>query len=381
MAANGERPLICIGEALVDLICPDPVDDPADARSYRAHFGGALANVAVAASRAGAPAALAGACGVDPWGRFLRERLEREGVLLDFHEGVEGLDTPFAFATLDSRREPHFRIHGDGIDAGIARRVLFLTATEETLMTRYKETRRRHPLAPESGNIVEGIRKEARFLGPVRERADAVVDTTGLSATALRRKIAAEMLSAAVPGKLAVTVTSFGFKHGPARDADLLFDVRFLPNPHYEPDLRPLTGFDQPVVGHIGRDGRLDEFYARLEPLIDYLLPNYVAEGKAHLVVAFGCTLGSETPSVWILKPPALSSPLAKLAAALFAVTLVTSALSLSRKVAREPAALPTFCRFKVALAVRYRSAAGFAGKVALMSYFNTRQTTERVSV
>ena len=118
---DGERPLICIGEALVDLICPDPVDDPAAALSYRAHFGGALANVAVAARRAGAPAALAGACGTDPWGRFLRERLALEGVLLDFHEQVEGLDTPFAFATLDSRREPHFRIHGDGIDEGIAR--------------------------------------------------------------------------------------------------------------------------------------------------------------------------------------------------------------------------------------------------------------------
>ena len=85
---------------------------------------------------------------------------------------------------------------------------------------------------------------------------------------------------------------AFGFKHGPARDADLLFDVRFLPNPHYEPELRPLTGFDSRVVAHVGRDGRLEEFYAHLLPLLEFLLPQYVAEGKAHLSVAIGCTGG-----------------------------------------------------------------------------------------
>jgi len=126
----------------------------------------------------------------------------------------------------------------------------------------------------------------------VKERADVVIDTTGLSANGLRRKVASELLAPDAPGKLAVTFTSFGFKHGPARDADLLFDVRFLPNPHYEADLRPLTGFDQRVVDHVARDGRLDEFYARLMPLLDYLIPQYVAEGKSHLVVAIGCTGG-----------------------------------------------------------------------------------------
>ena len=85
---------------------------------------------------------------------------------------------------------------------------------------------------------------------------------------------------------------SFGFKHGPARDADLLFDVRFLPNPHYEGDLRPLTGLDQRVVDYVGRDGRLDEFYGRLLPLLEFLLPQYVDEGKAHLSIAIGCTGG-----------------------------------------------------------------------------------------
>ncbi len=176
-------------------------------------------------------------------------------------------------------------------DAGVAHRVLFLGADEETLLTRYKETRRRHPLA-HKGSVLDGIRREAELLGPVRERADALIDTTGLSAAMLRRKVAAEMLDRSAPGRLAVTFTSFGFKHGPARDADLLFDVRFLANPHYEADLRPLTGFDRRIVDYVGRDGRLEELYARVLPLLEYLLPQYVAEGKAHLTIAVGCTGG-----------------------------------------------------------------------------------------
>ena len=173
----------------------------------------------------------------------------------------------------------------------VAHRVLFLTADEGTLVTRFKETRRRHPLA-DGGQVAEGIARESKLLGPVLERADVVIDTTGMSAAGLRRKVAAEMLEPEAPGQLAVTFTSFGFKHGPARDADLLFDVRFLLNPHYEDELRPLTGFDAPIVEYIGRDGRLGQFYDRLLPLLDFLVPQYVAEGKSHLVVAIGCTGG-----------------------------------------------------------------------------------------
>ena len=165
------------------------------------------------------------------------------------------------------------------------------TADQETLLNRYKETRRRHPLAP-AGSILDGIRLEQQMLGPIRDRADAVIDTTGLSASMLRRKVADELLEPEAPGKLAVTFVSFGHKHGPARDADLALDVRFLPNPHYEPDLRPLTGFDRRIIEYVGRDGRLKEFYDRVLPLLEYLLPQYVHEGKAHLVVAIGCTGG-----------------------------------------------------------------------------------------
>jgi UPF0042 nucleotide-binding protein len=108
----------------------------------------------------------------------------------------------------------------------------------------------------------------------------------------LRRKLADAMLPTRTPGRLAVTIQSFGFKHGPARDADLLFDVRFLPNPHYEPSLRQLTGHDAEVAAFIDRDGALAAFYERLMPMLDYLLPQYVAEGKSHLSIAVGCTGG-----------------------------------------------------------------------------------------
>jgi len=175
--------------------------------------------------------------------------------------------------------------------AGVTHRVLFLDADEQTLLTRYKETRRRHPLAPE-GSVTDGIAREREALLPLRGRADVVINTSGLTAAMLRRKLGDELMPWRTAGRLAVTFQSFGFKHGPARDPDLLFDVRFLPNPHYEPDLRPLTGDDPRIVAFINRDGELDAFYEKLHPLLDYLLPHYLAEGKAHLVVAIGCTGG-----------------------------------------------------------------------------------------
>jgi UPF0042 nucleotide-binding protein len=174
---------------------------------------------------------------------------------------------------------------------GIKHRILFLQASEQTLLNRYQETRRRHPLAP-TGSVADGIARERELLEQLHDRADTVIDTTGLTAAMLRRKLAEEMLPSQTPGRLAVTFQSFGFKYGPARDPDLLFDVRFLPNPHYESDLRPLTGKDSRVVDFINRDGALDGFYDHLHPLLDYLLPQYLSEGKAHLVVAIGCTGG-----------------------------------------------------------------------------------------
>jgi RNase adapter protein RapZ len=207
----------------------------------------------------------------------------------------EGSKVELAAVVCDSRGGEYLAALASVIDqlaaAGVVHRVVFLTADEEDLVNRYKETRRRHPLAPH-GSVIDGIRAEEELLAPVKQRADIVIDTSGLSAAALRRKVADELLSPASPGRLAVTFTSFGHKHGPPRDADLAFDVRFLPNPHYEPDLRPLTGFDKPIVEYVGRDGRLEEFYGYVIPLLEFLLPQFVTEGKAHLMVAIGCTGG-----------------------------------------------------------------------------------------
>lgn len=174
---------------------------------------------------------------------------------------------------------------------GINHRVVFLEATDQTLMTRYQETRRRHPMAPD-GSVAEGVTAERTLLEQLRNRSDLVIDTTAMSAATLRAKVADALLPTKPAHKLALTFMSFGYKHGPPREEDLAFDVRFLPNPHYEPSLRELTGTDRRVVDYIAGDGRLKELYDHLYGLLDFLLPQYVREGKAHLVVAIGCTGG-----------------------------------------------------------------------------------------
>jgi UPF0042 nucleotide-binding protein len=175
---------------------------------------------------------------------------------------------------------------------GIEPRVLFLEAEEDTLLHRYKETRRRHPLA-RSGRITDGIRAERSLLAPLRERADLVIDTTSLTGGALRREITTAMIGeGSEDGRLSLTLETFGFKNGPPRDADLTLDVRFLPNPHYVDELRPLTGHDPDVVEYVESGTQAGEFYGRLMPLLDFLLPAYVAEGKQHLTIAIGCTGG-----------------------------------------------------------------------------------------
>src|SRR5436190_4563568 len=174
---------------------------------------------------------------------------------------------------------------------GLKPKLLFLEADEEALLDRYKETRRRHPLAPE-GRIVDGIRAERELLAPLRERADVVMDTSALTGGMLRRRIAEDMLGHHETGKMALTLLTFGFKNGPPHDADLTLDVRFLPNPHYVDELRPLTGLDLEVREYVEDGTQAGEFYGRLLPLLEFLLPAYVAEGKQHLTVAIGCTGG-----------------------------------------------------------------------------------------
>ena len=177
-------------------------------------------------------------------------------------------------------------------DLGLDLTLVFLEADEQTLLDRFKETRRRHPMAPD-GRVADGIRAERAVLGPLRERANIVVDTTDLSGAMLRRRIGTELLASTDPKRrLAVTLHTFGFKNGPPRDADLMLDVRFLPNPHYREDLRPLTGLDRRVVEHVEAGELASEFYKRVLPLLEFLLPAYIAEGKSHLTIAIGCTGG-----------------------------------------------------------------------------------------
>jgi UPF0042 nucleotide-binding protein len=180
----------------------------------------------------------------------------------------------------------------EGLDKNdVPYRLLYLEADEHTLINRFKETRRRHPLA-NGGSVEAAIAHERTLLAPLKERADVSIDTTDLSAVRLRRVVADKMLPHGRPGKLAVTFMTFGFKHGTPRDADLTFDVRFLPNPHYEAELREQTGLDADVIHYVENSDGIGEFYARLAPLLDYLLPAYEQEGKSHLTVGIGCTGG-----------------------------------------------------------------------------------------
>ncbi|HEX8052436.1 MAG TPA: RNase adapter RapZ [Thermoleophilaceae bacterium] len=174
---------------------------------------------------------------------------------------------------------------------GLRHRVLFLDASPDVLLHRFKETRRRHPLA-NGGQVTAAIQQERGLLEPLRGRADVAIDTTDLSASRLRKIVVEKMLPQGTRGKLAVTILTFGFKHGAPGEADLMFDVRFLPNPHYEEELRDLTGRDRPVIDYVESSEGIDEFYAKVMPLLDYLLPAYAREGKAHLTIGIGCTGG-----------------------------------------------------------------------------------------
>ena len=207
----------------------------------------------------------------------------------------EGSKVERAAVVCDVRGGAYFegivRVLGQLEERGLRHRVLFLDASEDVLLHRFKETRRRHPLA-NGGQVTTAIQQEKQLLEPLREFADVVIDTTDLSASRLRKIVVEKMLPQATRGKLAVTLLTFGFKHGAPGEADLLFDVRFLPNPHYEAALRDLTGRDQPVIDYVAGSEGIDEFYGNLLPLLDYLLPAYAREGKAHLTIGIGCTGG-----------------------------------------------------------------------------------------
>lgn len=169
-------------------------------------------------------------------------------------------------------------------------RMLFLDASDNELVSRYKETRRAHPLAMD-GLVTEGIRKERAILNDLKTRASIVIDTTSLTPRQLREKINQEFRASHETG-FRIEILSFGFKYGLPIDADIVMDVRFLPNPHYIPELRPLTGKDEPVYEYVMSFPETEEFYQQFSTLLQTIMPGYVKEGKSSLTVAIGCTGG-----------------------------------------------------------------------------------------
>ncbi|MDD6400988.1 MAG: RNase adapter RapZ [Lachnospiraceae bacterium] len=169
--------------------------------------------------------------------------------------------------------------------------ILFLDASEESLVKRYKETRRKHPLS-NGKRINDGIRAEREKIDFLRLKADYIIDTSTLLTRELKREIEKIFVDGVNYNNMIVTIMSFGYKYGIPRDSDLVFDVRFLPNPYYNLELRPMTGNDKPVSDMVSSCDEYKEFMNKLSSIIEFLLPNYKKEGKNQLVVSIGCTGG-----------------------------------------------------------------------------------------
>jgi UPF0042 nucleotide-binding protein len=176
-------------------------------------------------------------------------------------------------------------------EMGFGYEILFLEAAEDVLIRRYKETRRRHPLA-ERGSMVASIREERFLLEDIRGKADVIIDTTGLTVANLKEKINQLYAERQWEKNILITVSSFGYKYGLPLDADLVFDVRFLPNPYYVDSLRHLTGNNEAVHEYIWKWAVTHRFFQKLKDMIEFLLPHFIKEGKPQLVIAIGCTGG-----------------------------------------------------------------------------------------
>ena len=216
---------------------------------------------------------------VDKFVQFVSEgtSIEKAALGLDIRSGEE-------LGNLDEILENWRRSNVDV-------QVLFLDANDAVLIKRYKETRRTHPLAG-AGRLENGIEKEREKLAFLKREADYIIDTSMLLTRELRKELEKIFLQDARYKNMYVTVLSFGFKYGIPEDADLVFDVRFLPNPYYDEHLRPLTGQVQAVRDYVMQGGTADAFLKKLYDMIDFLLPNYINEGKNQLVIAVGCTGG-----------------------------------------------------------------------------------------
>ena len=179
--------------------------------------------------------------------------------------------------------------------------IVFVEADTDVLIKRYKETRRKHPLSKDGSSLTAAVERERQLLEPIRNRANAVIDTSALSTAKLRGELLNLVAGDLKDRAMTVTVTSFGFKYGIPVDADLVFDVRFLPNPYYMTELRHKTGLDQPVRDFVFSYQQTKDFVEKVEDLLAFLLPSYVDEGKTNLVIAVGCT-GGKHRSVSVAK-------------------------------------------------------------------------------
>jgi UPF0042 nucleotide-binding protein len=204
-----------------------------------------------------------------------RGEVERAALLVDAREGAQIDRLPGIYRKLSGER---------------AATLVFIEASDAALQRRFSETRRPHPLGHE-GSIAEGIRKERRRMAPIRRLADVIIDTTRFNVHELRQLVIDRFQN---PGRrpLLISVVSFGFRYGIPADADLVFDVRFLPNPHFVPRLRPFSGRDPRVARYIRSFPQTGQFLHRIESLLGYLIPHYIREGKSYLTVALGCTGG-----------------------------------------------------------------------------------------
>ena len=177
-------------------------------------------------------------------------------------------------------------------EGGCQYEILYLESSDDVLVKRYKETRRFHPLAGSDGRVEDGLKRERELLGFLKKKADYLVDTSHM----LTRELKAELNKIFVQNKeyknLYITVLSFGFKYGIPNDADLVFDVRFLPNPYYIEELRPMSGNDQPVRDYVMNNDTAKQFLTKLTDMVEFLIPNYISEGKTQLVIGIGCTGG-----------------------------------------------------------------------------------------
>jgi RNase adapter protein RapZ len=208
-------------------------------------------------------------------------------------EGVGGPDGVVAVMDMRGRRyfgeELERSLEAVEREKGWDHRILFIESDDSSLVRRYKESRRPHPAA-KNGDVLEAIRRERRDLSTLRQMADLIVDTSGYSALDARLRF--KKLAESFSSRLTVSLISFGFKHGTPMDVDTLLDVRFLPNPHYDPNLRPLTGHDVPVRDAVLGLEDCQQFLQKASDLLSFLVPRYDAEGKTYFTLGIGCTGG-----------------------------------------------------------------------------------------